>query len=102
MTTKPTISAIVLTPLFFACATTVSEANDCLAPANEIVAENCLPGAPSTEWDINGYGDPSIQGFGHEIGIAQGETIHFKIDTDSDDYRIDIYRMGYYLSLIHI
>ncbi len=96
MTTKPTISAIVLTPLFFACATTVSEANHCLAPANEIVAENCLPGAPSTEWDINGYGDPSIQGFGHEIGIAQGETIHFKIDTDSDDYRIDIYRMGYY------
>ena len=68
----------------------------CADPANEIVAENCLEGHPATEWDINGYGDPSIQGFGTDIGIAQGETIEFKIDTDSDDYRIDIYRMGYY------
>ena len=68
----------------------------CANPANEIVAENCLEGHPSAEWDINGYGDPSIQGFGTYIGIAQGETIEFKIDTDSDDYRIDIYRMGYY------
>ena len=68
----------------------------CAEPANEIVAENCLEGHPSTEWDINGYGDPSIQGFGTDISIARGETIEFKVDTDSDDYRIDIYRMGYY------
>ncbi len=68
----------------------------CTRPANEIVAENCLEGHPATEWDINGYGDPSIQGFGTEIAIAQGETVEFKVDTDSDDYRIDIYRMGYY------
>ena len=68
----------------------------CATPANEIVAENCLEGHPPTEWDINSYGDPSIQGFGTDIAIAQGETIEFKIDTDSDDYRIDIYRMGYY------
>ena len=31
---------------------------------NRIVEENKLPGAPSTEWDVNGWGDPSIQGFG--------------------------------------
>ena len=68
----------------------------CARPANEIVAENCLEGHPATEWDINGYGDPSIQGFGTEIAIARGETVEFKVDTDSDDYRIDIYRMGYY------
>ena len=71
-------------------------AYECARPANEIVAENCLEGHPATEWDINGYGDPSIQGFGTEIAIAQGETIEFKVDTDSDDYRIDVYRMGYY------
>ena len=71
-------------------------ANPCANPANEIVAENCLGGHPATEWDINGYGDPSIQGFGTEIAVAQGESIDFKVDTDSDDYRIDIYRMGYY------
>ncbi|MXX70038.1 MAG: hypothetical protein F4Y74_13895 [Gemmatimonadales bacterium] len=68
----------------------------CANPANEIVAENCLEGHPATEWDINGYGDPSIQGFGTDIAINRGETIEFKIDTDSPDYRIDIYRMGYY------
>lgn len=65
-------------------------------PGNKIVQENRLPGAPATEWDINGWGDPSIQGFGHDISINVGETIYFKIKTDSTDYRIDIYRMGYY------
>ena len=65
-------------------------------PANDIVQENRLPGDPPTEWDINGWGDPTIQGFGHDISINRGETIFFKIKTDSTDYRIDIYRMGYY------
>ena len=64
--------------------------------ANDIVQENRLQGDPSTEWDINGWGDPTIQGFGHDISINRGETIFFKIKTDSTDYRIDIYRMGYY------
>ena len=63
---------------------------------NRIVQENRLPGSPSTEWDINGQGDTTIQGFGHDISINRGETIFFKIKTDSIDYRIDIYRMGYY------
>ena len=63
---------------------------------NRIVEENSLPGAPSTEWDVNGWGDPSIQGFGHDISIDLGETIFFKVKTDSTDYRIDIYRMGWY------
>ena len=65
-------------------------------PANDIVRENQLPGDPPTEWDINGWGDPTIQGFGHDISVNRGETIFFKIKTDSTDYRIDIYRMGYY------
>ena len=83
--------------LLSACALRDVAAGDpCTNPANEIVAENCLEGHPATEWDINGYGDPSIQGFGTGIAIAQGESIEFKVDTDSDDYRIDIYRMGYY------
>ena len=66
---------------------------------NRIVEENRLPGAPSTEWDVNGWGDPSIQGFGHDISIDLGETIFFKVKTDSTDYRIDIYRMGWYEGL---
>ena len=66
---------------------------------NRIVEENKLPGTPSTEWDVNGWGDPSIQGFGHDISIDPGETIFFKITTDSTDYRIDIYRLGWYAGL---
>ena len=65
-------------------------------PGDRIVQENQLRGSPSTEWDINGQGDPTIQGFGHDISINCGETIFFKIKTDSTDYRIDIYRLGYY------
>ncbi len=64
--------------------------------SNKIIQENRLAGNPPTEWDINGWGDPSIQGFGHDISINVGETIDFKIKTDSADYRVDIYRMGYY------
>jgi hypothetical protein len=68
----------------------------CAAPANAIVAENCKPGNPSTEWDVNGAGDPSIQGFSTDISYNLGETAQFKIRTDSARYRIDIYRTGYY------
>jgi len=71
----------------------------CDAPANEIVAENCLPGNPSSEWDISGAGDPSIQGFATDISVERGATIGFKIKTDAADYRIDIYRLGYYAGL---
>ena len=58
-----------------------------------------MPNAPSTEWDVNGWGDPSIQGFGHDISIDLGETILFKIMSDSTHDRIDIYRMGWYAGL---
>ncbi len=72
------------------------ETDPCAEPANWIVAENCKPGNPSTEWDINGAGDLSIQGFATDISYNFGETAEFKIDTVSTDYRIDIYRTGYY------
>lgn len=68
----------------------------CAAPANRIVAENCKPGNPSTEWDVNGTGDPTIQGFATDISYNVGETARFKIQTDSARYRVDIYRTGYY------
>ena len=68
----------------------------CVAPANRIIAENCRPGNPSTEWDINGWGDPTIQGFATDISYHTGATAEFKILTPSTLYRIDLYRMGYY------
>ena len=77
-------------------ASMVPPASPCSSPANDIVAENCRPGAPPTEWDVNGSGDPGIRGFADNISVDHGETISFKIDSRSDDYRLDIYRMGYY------
>ncbi len=63
---------------------------------NEIVAENCLPGTLATTWDITGAGDLTIQGFATDISVAQGGTVDFKIQTPSSNYKLDIYRMGYY------
>ena len=63
---------------------------------NEIACENTKPGDPQSEWDVSGAGNPDIQGFATDISVDQGETVHFKIDTDATDYRLDIYRMGYY------
>src|SRR5262249_44390703 len=61
-----------------------------------IVAENNLPGNPSSEWDISGAGDLSIQGFATDISVNKGQTVFFKIKTDAAAYTIDIYRLGYY------
>src|SRR5437868_10825540 len=63
---------------------------------NAIVTENDLPGNPSSEWDIIGAGDLSIQGFATDISVNKGQTVHFKIKTDASDYSINIYRIGYY------
>ena len=71
-------------------------ANPCASPSNRIVAENCKPGNPESEWDINGAGDPSIQGFATDMSVNHGETVSFKIRTDATAYRIDVYRIGYY------
>ena len=68
----------------------------CVSPANPIVAENCRHGSAPTEWDVNGAGDPTIQGFATRISIQRGELITFKIDTDATLYDIIIYRLGYY------
>ncbi len=73
-----------------------SAAGPCEPPANEIVCENSKPGNPPSEWDVSGEGDPGIQGFATQISVDRGETVHFKIDTNSTKYRLDIYRMGYY------
>lgn len=74
--------------------TTTAPGGPCAA--NEITAENCLTGNPASEWDVNGAGDPSIQGFATEISVNRGSTISFKVKTDASNYRLDIYRMGYY------
>lgn len=76
---------------------TPAEAAPCDAPVvNEIACENTKPGNPSSEWSISGSGSASIQGFATEISVNRGSTIGFKIKTTAANYRLDIYRMGYY------
>ncbi len=66
------------------------------AQDNPIVTENALPGSPQNEWDIQGSGDPTLQGFATDISVNKGSIISFKIKTTAPGYVIDIYRLGYY------
>ena len=72
--------------------------SSCASPANDIERENCLPGNPSTDWDIPTFdkGDPTIQGFATDISVNRGSTVRFKVDTEATEWRLDIYRLGYY------
>lgn len=67
-----------------------------LSAQNAIVTENAKPGNPRSEWDIDGAGDLSIQGFATDISVNKGSTVRFKIKTTASAYKIDIYRLGYY------
>ena len=82
------LGALVLAPLLVAPAARAS----CGSPANAIEAENCQPGTPASTWDIAGAGSESLQGYATDISVDQGQTVHFKVDTDASDYRLDIYR----------
>jgi hypothetical protein len=77
----------------------VQAADPCGPEANAIVCENSKPGLPWTEWEIEGAGDTSIQGFATDISVNAGDRIDFKIDTDAADYDIDVYRTGWYQGL---
>ncbi|PUA79779.1 N,N-dimethylformamidase beta subunit family domain-containing protein [Nocardioides currus] len=68
------------------------------ACANDIACENELPGAPPSEWDISGSGDPDVQGFSTDISVDRGERIDFKVRSTTP-YTIRIYRTGYYQGL---
>ncbi len=83
------------------------------ATPNSIVTENQLTGTSQAQWDLSGAGQYSgfglgngqtplagvtnfIEGFADNMSVNHGQTINFKINTDCKNYRIDIYRLGYY------
>ena len=66
------------------------------ACANPVACENQLPGDPPSDWEVQGAGDPSIQGFATSMSVDAGQTEQFKINTTSTSYHIDILRLGYY------
>ena len=65
---------------------------DVLAQSNPISVENAQTG--NSDWDVSR--DPTIQGFATNISVNQGETVTFKVNTPSSNYKFDIYRLGYY------
>ena len=68
----------------------------CGPSINVIVCENLKTGNPASEWDISGAGDTTIQGFTTDISANRSGNVQFKVKTDATNYRLDIYRMGYY------
>jgi N,N-dimethylformamidase beta subunit-like, C-terminal/Domain of unknown function (DUF4082)/Fibronectin type III domain len=74
-----------------------ARADACTPPVtNQVACENTKPGLSPGQWEIDGAGDPTIQGFGTAISVNKGETVRFKIKTPASSYRIDILRLGYY------
>ena len=76
--------------------TTVTVTPAATPTLNRIPLENMKQGNPISEWGIDGDGGGTIQGFATDISTNIGQTVDFKIATDSTHYRIDIYRLGYY------
>ena len=66
------------------------------ACANPVACENALPGDQPSDWEVDGAGDPSIQGYATSMSVNVGQTESFKITTPSTAYHIDILRLGYY------
>ena len=65
---------------------------------NAIVTENQRTDgvAPMSQWDLSRPGSTSLQGFTTDISVNHGSTVTFKIQSGTNNWRIDIYRLGYY------
>ena len=63
---------------------------------NAIVTENQLPGTPESQWDLSGPNSTTLQGFTTDISVNHGSTVYFKIQSATNNWRIDIYRLGFY------
>ncbi|MFI7642191.1 DUF4082 domain-containing protein [Nonomuraea sp. NPDC049400] len=63
-------------------------------PDSVICIENSLPGNPPSQWDL--VTQNGIPGYPTRISVNKGETIGFKVNTGATDYRIEIFRLGYY------
>ena len=72
-------------------------ADPCTPPVtNAVACENTKPGDAPSDWQVNGIGDSTIQGFATQMSVNVGQTVNFKIKTPASSYHIDILRLGYY------
>ena len=80
----------------------VSPVAYCACAGQLLVSGQCdrgrkLPsGNSANTWDVSGAGDSTIQGFTTDISVNVGQTVSFKINTNATNYKLDIYRLGYY------
>ena len=90
---------IILSAALFALAVVpaVSQAAPCTVPiTNQVACENTKAGADPSTWQVEGSGDPTIQGFATKMSVVPGETQGFKIKSSTTNYRVTILRLGYY------
>src|SRR5919199_1702111 len=73
-----------------------SPARSVAACGNPVACENALPGTDPATWEVDGAGDPTIQGYATSMSTNVGGTVSFKIKSATSNYRIDIYRLGWY------
>jgi N,N-dimethylformamidase beta subunit-like protein/uncharacterized protein DUF4082/fibronectin type III domain protein len=66
------------------------------ACANPVACENAQTGTDPSAWYVPDAGDDTIQGFATSMSVNVGSTVNFKIKSATSNYRIDIYRLGYY------
>jgi hypothetical protein len=90
------LTVALLTALLLSAAAVLGTARAFAACGNAVACENQLPGDPPSDWQVNGAGDSTIQGYATQMSVNVGQTVNFKINTPSTAYHIDILRLGYY------
>jgi hypothetical protein len=91
------VVAVLLSLLFLVNVRPAAAAGPCGPPVTSVIAcENTKPGDPPRDWQVNGAGSSTIQGFATSMSVNVGQTEHFKIKTPAKSYHIDILRVGYY------
>ena len=88
----PRASTLALALLALALVPAASQA----ACSNPVACENQLAGTPESVWEVDGSGDPTIQGFATSMSVNKGDAVAFKIKSSTSNYKIDILRLGYY------
>ena len=64
------------------------------AAVNAVSTENALAGSPASEWESTR--DDRIVGYTPDFTVLPGATVRFKVKTASTNFRIRVYRLGWY------
>jgi len=87
---------LALSALLCSAAAPAMAETECASSPNPVACENAKPGDPMSDWQVDGVGSSSIQGYATSMSVNVGQTESFKIDTPASSYHIDILRLGYY------